>query len=202
MSKFVSYRVFIGMILLGYVMPWLWVSNHAVAFNAYDFAEWVSLFPSERGTAFLTGSLLLRFHVVLCLMLLMLGTTWQWRSVFLIIGMALLLPPAEILQTPNDPNFQQQFILAILAVILPIASALYLNRNRASYPIGVIGISVIGLGLALGGVFNGVSLAQSYNLFTTIGAGFLIVITGYMLLLGWAWKQKQNGVVTYPILLA
>ncbi len=185
--------------LLGYCLPWLANPGISLSLNAYDLAEWTSLHPLVRDASipFMT-TLLLRLPLV-CLGLLIALGTFHTRPVMrltlmLIIAIALLPPLEYFTQATSDPNYRQQFVLALITGLIGIIllSSELLHIKRAIFIVsGLIGClaSFIGLIQADG-------LMQGFGLATQIGFGGFVSIFafgGILLTTPFIFKSKQGG---------
>jgi hypothetical protein len=110
---------FVGVI--SFSMPFWGSQPASLQFNTYDLSEWATLSPETLNI--LTGlniAFMLRLALVgtilqLLLTLLRFDIPRQWYLVIAFIGGVLLLPPMELfVQSHNDPNYRQQFMLAII----------------------------------------------------------------------------------------
>jgi hypothetical protein len=168
--------------LLAYSLPWVMNPGIGLTFGAYDLAEWASLHPAVRNSAlpFLT-SLLLRLPFA-CLSLIIashvLAGKTRLRLLFLLLASIALLTPFEFFtQYRDDPNYRQQFILALATCLIGLAlSGNYLRRFARSA--GVL-IAVIGTVASFWGLIQGYSLMRSFDLPTRIGFGGFAFIAVY-----------------------
>jgi hypothetical protein len=124
--------------LVGYALPWTLTPGAATRFNGYDLAEWMSLHPASGGeTPMLLTSLLLR--VPLALLGVAAASNGAQRAAFahrvtwMLIALALavaLVPPLEILDDPNNPNYRQQLMIAVGTLIAGLVVWLPPLRRR------------------------------------------------------------------------
>lgn len=126
-------RFFVAFVLLifaiaAYSLPWIVNPSSGLSLGADDLAEWTSLHPQVRAAApSLLTPLLLRLPLVclaVCfafsLRLSSYGALRWWLTVA-VIGLLFLfcLPPLEFfVNARRDPNYLQQFILAVALLAL------------------------------------------------------------------------------------
>jgi hypothetical protein len=97
----------------------------SLTFGAYDLAEWTSLHPAVRSVEpALVMTLMLRLVPALLVIGLAAWTSLKRGSVpWWLAGLAVLaaagglLPPFEFIANTGDPNYRQQFIVALIALI-------------------------------------------------------------------------------------
>jgi hypothetical protein len=108
--------------LVTYTLPWVINSGVSLSLGAYDLAEWSSLHPAVRASnpPFL-ATFLLRFPLA-CLGVIaaLMASKRRWPKLTASILIALaLLPPVEFFtQYRDDPNYRQQFALALLVLLV------------------------------------------------------------------------------------
>lgn len=164
--------------MIGCLIPWVITPAHSLNMGAYDLAEWTSLHPLVRQTLpFLWTTLLLRLPLALLSVLLAshVGTAFSRLVGFGIIAVTAiaLLPPIEFFTTyRDDPNYQQQFILTILAIIM--GSLLVAWQNKYLQRILPTLLSLLGCLSALVGLYQAYGLLLGFSLPTSIGFGGLI----------------------------
>lgn len=167
------------------LLPWVTHPTAALTSNAYDLAEWASIFPAVRSEPLLLTALLLRLPLV--------GAAWWvagWKAssqrtayilslqgaVVVVIAVA-LLPPFEFLTSGRgDPNYQQQALLAAAALIGGLAILWWRSRAHHDAPLRLLsaGALVIGAGAGLWGTAQALSLWQSVGITASIGAGGIV----------------------------
>ena len=92
--------------------------------------------------------------------------------VILLITVA-LLPPLEILDYPNDPNYQQQALVAGIALVGGFIGVSGIVRRVDS---GLrVGISVAGTAAVLIGLSKAYQLMQGFNLPVSVGLGGVLL---------------------------
>jgi hypothetical protein len=193
-----------ALFLLGcaaYSLPWLANHSTGLSFGAYDLAEWASLHPAVRGAnPTLLASFLLRLPLaclgLLCFIGLYRENLWL-RLIFLaLIGIALLPPLEFFTQYRDDPNYRQQFFLAVSTVLFGILSMSLVRRDYIR-PL-VIALVLIGAISSLWGLLQGYSLMTAFNLTTRISFGGIALLaiyalTGFVLLRGFQPSSKQGN---------
>lgn len=117
-----------GLYLIMYSLPWISNPGRSLSLGAYDLAEWSSLHPTVKATTPpLLTCFLIRFPLV--------GLAWivgfhskdlitkpmllpLVHTITVVLIAISLLPPLEFFTIASgDPNYQQQFVLAIAASI-------------------------------------------------------------------------------------
>jgi len=182
----VTYLLII-IILGGYVLPWIIAPSAPLSLNAYDLAEWASLHPSQPNTTPpLIIPLLLRLQLVIVTLLIALYARTdiqRWIALILVALLAVAqLPPLEFLISERDNiNYQQQFILATLSLL--IGGGLVVRKPQRLTPI--ISIALVSMGIITS--FSGLQQAQElYTLSSqeyVSGSGGVIVIIAYSIIL-------------------
>ena len=118
--------ILIGL-LVAYSLAWSYVTTiSGFTNNATDLAEWISIHPTVRGDSLMLTPLLLRLPLVLVVWWFVLAQAGRGASLFTLVVITLLavalMPPFEFLTSARgDPNYQQQFGLAICAFVGGIA---------------------------------------------------------------------------------
>jgi hypothetical protein len=164
--------------VLGYLLPWVITPSNSLSIGAYDLAEWTSLHPIVRQTLpFLWTTLLLRLPLAILGVLLAsyVGSAFSRLVGFGIIVLTAiaLLPPIEFFTTyRDDSNYQQQFVLTVLVLI--IGSLLVGWQNKYLQRILPVLLSLLGCLSALVGLVQGYGLLRGFDLPTSIGYGGLI----------------------------
>ncbi len=184
----------IAVMLVCYLLPWVINPGVSLTLGGYDLGEWTSLLDAVRGEQPpLLTSFLLRLPLALfALMISFAALTppllfrrggWGVRSslggeaislkilkiVLILLITTALLPPLEILDTPNDPNYRQQVLLSMIALIggmIGISGGL-----RRFHRLISIGICVVGVLAILIGLTNAINLMRGFGLPVTLGAG-------------------------------
>ena len=165
--------------IMAYCIPWLTNAGAGLTFGAYDLAEWASLHPAVRSsTPPLITSLFLRLPLA-CFGVIIATMLWERspgkRVAFLLLIGITLLPPLEFFtQYRDDPNYQQQFALA-LATILVGAAMLMLHSAKWTKAI-LVGCALIGGVSGLLGLTQSFQLMRGVGLNTEMGSGGLLFI--------------------------
>lgn len=178
----------LGLVIVGYILPWLSGSGAALSFHAYDLAEWTALMPASSAetppllTAFLLRLPLLCIGVISAVFSLH-QRGWA-RAAFIGVWLALAganLPPFEFLARPDNPNYRQQAALAGLtlaaggAVMLPFATRTIKTKWS------VIIAAAAGAAAALIGLARGHALLSDYGLDLRGGVGGVSCAAGFIL---------------------
>lgn len=184
-------------ILLGWCLPWLSTPGVSLSFNAYDLAEWTSLNPVVRSA---NPTLLLTLLLRLPLPCLALAVIWLIRNPILrliIVGVIALalLPPLEFFTGAGaDPNYQQQFALAIASLILGLL-AFVKPLQKARLWI-VIALLLLGLVGSLVGLLQTLHLMEDFKVPVQVGIGGVLTLIGLLLLTAQVislWTKEKAG---------
>jgi hypothetical protein len=163
--------------LVSYNLPLVFSVGAGLTFGGYDLAEWSSLHPIVRTSQpFMLTALLLRLPVV--------GLAWilagmpfipRWARTFAIIGIGIaLLPPLEFFtQYRDDPNYQQQMVLALLAVSALFPVWRIANASRTGHLIGWL-VPLITLISLIIGCQQAHSYMQAFRLPVSIGGSVVL----------------------------
>src|SRR5262249_44393121 len=178
--------------LVGYYLPWVWHPAAALTANAYDLAEWANLHPAVRnGSTPMLAPFLLRFDLagiaLLCALRAARATTRSGRWLYGVLSFVLaitLLPPIDFFRSAgDDPNYRQQFYLAVgtffaLAIIVSLWRKAILPRYQvileALLALATLVAAIMGEGLAFGEI-------RSLQIDVTPGGGVLVFVV-FMLL--------------------
>jgi hypothetical protein len=172
--------------VLAFYLPWITNPAAALTFNAYDLAEWTSLRPDVRGGAIpLLAPLLLR--AVLGLIALLFGLRalnhagWQrWLYAALALALAItLLPPLDFFRGAfDDPNYRQQFGLAVGTLIGLVALAALAGGKLSALTQQRIeaGIAVLAIASALAGEILAQGVVRSLNIPAPMGVGLVVIV--------------------------
>ncbi len=167
--------------LAAYLLPWNVSAINALTLGAYDLAEWLSLHPATHPLRI--PSLLLRVQLVLITWLFALHFTaqpawrrWFWMLMILVLSIA-QLPPLDFLARPNDPNQQQQFVLAALSLVGAFVWFWVAHRLQKRWIILMLGMS--GVATAAMGAIQGQALIQQYAADSTPGIGMPLLLLCY-----------------------
>ena len=163
----------------GYLLPWVITPAQSLSMGAYDLAEWTSLHPAVRQTLpFLWTTLALRVPLAILGILLAayIASTFH-RTLFALaivfITAIALLPPLEFFTVyRDDPNYQQQFFLALLTLLIGfIMTMRYDKWLQRTLPVL---LSLIGCLSAAIGLYQGYVLMRGFDLPTNVGYGGVI----------------------------
>lgn len=184
--------------IMAYTLPWLVNPGIGLTFGAYDLAEWASLHPEVRDDGLLTA-LLLRIPL-LCLTILAAFNSAvvfsvRWFLGFVLVGLLVItaLPPFEFLtESRNDPNYQQQFILTMVAgfgAVIGLSGLLRRFKPIISIIIAIIGIIAGGIGL-----LNAHDLMVGFSMPIALGWGVFGLVVA---LLGVIWLNVMDVISRY-----
>jgi hypothetical protein len=183
--------------LAAYCLPWLTNPGVGLSFGAYDLAEWSSLHPAVRsGNPMLLTSFLLRLPLAtfgLIVGAIIFKKNIALRVIFVVLVAIALLPPLEFFtQYRDDPNYQQQFTLAILTAIVGLGSIAIRSRRWDAILWAIC--AMIGAISGLAGLIQGYNLMQGFELPTALGLGgigFILLNLGVGALILWG-KQPVH----------
>jgi hypothetical protein len=172
--------------LVAYCLPWLVNPGISLTYGVYDLAEWTSLHPVVRASSpALLLTLLLRLPLICVAGVIVFSRIQKTLRVILIIIITVaLLPPLEFFtQYPDDPNYRQQFALALTTLILgSIGLSDYLRRWHSIIRIAA---SITGAVTSIWGLARAYSLMKDFMLPVQIGPGgvaFAVICAVYGLL--------------------
>jgi hypothetical protein len=111
--------------LILYFVPWVDGGSASLTFGAYDLAEWTSLHPAVR---FVEPALVMTLLLRLVPALLVIGLAawaslwrgsgrWWLTGLTVLVAAGGLLPPFEFIANTGDPNYRQQFVVALITLI-------------------------------------------------------------------------------------
>lgn len=175
MTHRLLFWLLIGLALISYSLPWVVTPGISTSPGAYDLAEWASLHPAARSaTPALLTSFLLRLPLALLALIVAIAderTATSWIRVLVAAALALaLLPPLEFFtQYQDDPNYRQQFALALLA--LTGSGAALTGRLRRWNHRLVSGFALTGAVTALWGISLGYQMLLDFQLPVMFGLG-------------------------------
>ncbi len=185
---------------LSFFVPWAWHSDAALSPAARELAEWTTLLPQIRsGAPALFPSFLLRASLTMLAVLWgthahFTASKWGrlWRQFAALLLALLLLPPPDFLSSAQaDPNYQQQFVLSLSAIIA-ISLLVIFDRKlprAAAYGIGVSGAVLAAL-LGGAGLAAGIDSLNSLKVAIVPGPGGLLFISFVVILAaveGFSW---------------
>ena len=175
--------LFVVALLLAYVSPWLVGPGAALSFGGYDLAEWASLPPGVRSQSPpLIASFLLRFPLAAITLMLAfaapyrrLSAGWLMVAAGMLILIAAQLPPPEFLTSArNDPNYGQQFTLALISLVggvvgLAAAPAFWRSLFAAVW-------AAVGAVVSVAGVLSAHELIAAYGIQVRTGAAAYVFV--------------------------
>ncbi len=98
---------------------------------------------------------------------------WVLPVVAILLITAALLPPLEILDSPNDPNYQQQALVAGIALVGGLIGVSGIVQRVAT--VVMVGIGVVGAAAIVGGLGKAYSLMQGFSLPVSVGTGGVLL---------------------------
>lgn len=166
--------------LLFYSLPWVVNTGASLTLTAYDLAEWTSLYPQVRfGEPALWQPFFLRFSPALLTWIVVAGLNSQrgsgvWWAALGGVGLmsVALLPPVEFVFNTGDPNYRQQFLIAVLTLVAGVALLalpISLRIRRVMVVVGIVALIVV----SLAGWHSSVELLRGLQLSAEVGAGVL-----------------------------
>lgn len=181
-SSFVYFCVILG--LVGYALPWIVTPTAPLTLGAYDLAEWASLHPSQLTTSpALIVPLLLRVQLVIITLIIALSAQTDKLRIIAVIAIIPLsiaqLPPLEFLTiATSNINYQQQFILATISLVIGLILIKYKPTQYVPY------IIVLLVGAGIISTIAGVQQAQSLYMMSlqenSLGMGVIIMCVAYL----------------------
>ena len=187
--------------LVAYYLPW--ISHQAAAFslNAYDLAEFTSIYPAVRSasipylTPFLLRAVMAGLALLFGIRALKAETNWgRWGYAILALWLAItLLPPLDFFRGGwDDPNHRQQFGLSIgtLLVLVGLAGARARGLScRWLTRLEVAIIMLTGIGAIVGEILA-LNVFRSLRIPSPIGVG-AVALVGCLALAGLAKTGAQ-----------
>lgn len=190
--------------LIAYTLPWIVNPGAGLSMGADDLAEWASLHPQVRlQSPSLLTSLLLRVPLI-CLAAIIgfhlpsstfSKVGWWFRIALTCIIAGFMLPPMEFsLSSWNDPNYRQQFILAVIALILGISGI----TLKTVFPRAVISTTavIVGIVASIAGLEQSNALMIDLVLPAQRGSGAFIFCI--LLLCSGITEIKKRVTIGYP----
>ena len=160
--------------LLAIFLPWSSGTNAALVLNAWDLAEWSSLHPLSRNA---DPALAVSFGLRALPLFLLALTLWRAgmpillrAALAVLVAVALLPPPHYFFTDLADPNYQQQLLLSIAALVVGLVSAwrsVWLLWLQIVLPLMALVMAWSSLSAAL-------DLQRSLELETGPGVGFAL----------------------------
>ncbi|MBZ0293721.1 MAG: hypothetical protein K8L99_14225 [Anaerolineae bacterium] len=140
--------------------------------------------------------LLLRLPLVFIVLLVVFNTGIpRWlRAIIAGIGVIALLPPFEFLSSLSDPNYQQQFALAVITFVFGAIGLTDRLRSGVALVVLLIGL----VGVSLWGNISAYNMMVAYRLPVQYGlGGVLLTVFGLVHLL-WIAKRGSYTVRELP----
>lgn len=168
--------------LLGYLLPWAVASSAPMTLNAFDLAEWTSLYPAQRHTdPPLLAPLLLRAQLVILTVIFALTASGRPGKAITAAAVLLLalaqLPPFEYVYDIANLNYQQQFGLALVSLIGGLLATLARNWRLAR--ILLIGLAAVGIVSVYAGVSQAFDVLRQLQVIASVGLGPWLLIASY-----------------------
>ncbi|NJL56865.1 hypothetical protein HC928_18215 [bacterium] len=146
-------------------------------------------------TPALLSSLLLRLPALLLVWMLVCAEdgrplrsqSWWATALLALLGVVTLLPPLEFVSDVNargDANYQQQFIIALAALVGGLTGLSGILHRWANLLWGVLGI--IGVVSSLWGALRVVALLRGFGVDTVLGPGLWLTCLLFTLVSGTA----------------
>ena len=168
--------------LLGYLLPWAVASSAPMTLNAFDLAEWTSLYPAQRHTdPPLLAPLLLRAQLVILTVIFALTASGRPGKAITAAAVLLLalaqLPPFEYVYDIANLNYRQQFGLALVSLIGGLLATLASKRRLAR--ILLIGLAAVGIVSVYAGVSQAFDVLRQLQVIASVGLGPWLLIASY-----------------------
>jgi hypothetical protein len=187
---------------IAYYLPWI-TSKGVLNIGARDLAEWASLYPATGfNSSPLTTALLLRIPGACLAIILSVSAparhyqSWRWQTAVFLTGLLIIsiLPPLEFFGTQShNPNYQQQFILTIVALVGSLLGIFWGFGNYKWVALSIL--SVIGIIVSSIGLIQGVDLLRRLDLEIHAGIGLAgtLISYGVIALLSVTAQLKQGN---------
>ncbi|NPV67207.1 MAG: hypothetical protein HPY64_08695 [Anaerolineae bacterium] len=169
-------------------LPWLWHPAAALSPQVFDLAEWTSLVPEIRNRPVaLLPSLLLRSSVALLAVAIWLAAVGRQdhhqvtciQGAIAVCLTLMLLPPADFFLTAQeDPNYRQQFWIALVAVGIMVAAIVSRPRLAAWIPRLAAVALFLGAACAIAGLIASAPLTTTLGVSMRLGAGIFLYVLG------------------------
>ena len=187
--------LFIG--LVGYFLPWVLTPASSLSLGAYDLAEWSSIHPVVRLTIpFLWTAVALRIPLAVLGIFIAayIHKTFYSKSIaiicLLIVAIS-LFPPLEFFTTyRDDPNYRQQFLLALSTVIVGILAIIWQLKQFKNTLF--IALSILGVMSSMIGLYQAQNLMHDFHLPISVGSGGLITSIA-LVAMGYLYITKQSS---------
>ncbi|MEP7286205.1 MAG: hypothetical protein ABI947_10605 [Chloroflexota bacterium] len=176
--------------LIAYYLPWVYHKTAALTANAYDLAEWVSIYPTVRGgNPPLLDPFLLRGAMAgLALLFALRAARGGWlRWLYIVLSLLLvitLLPPLDFFRNAgDDPNYRQQFIISLATLIGDAAIWWIYTQRRHWLPRLEIVVLLLTVIAAIVGEVLALDIERLLGLNVTIGGGVVVFVASLMVVL-------------------
>ncbi len=198
-SQYILANLPIALLLISWLacyLAWVATKGAGLSVNLYDLAEWMSLDPIVRAsnppllTTFVLRAVPGLIAVALVNGLAAWGSRplrWSLRGLALLIGIG-LLPPFDFFRGESaNPNYHQQFSVAIVTCI-----AVLIGWWRPTRPIGWISAGLTAIG-GCAGMYLSLRQYTALSLSAGIGIGAPVTIAGVLvaLLIGVVTGRKE-----------
>jgi hypothetical protein len=195
-SRVLIRQILIVLAIIACLIPWVVTPGTSLTLNTYDLAEWASLTPMAHNTTpILLTPLLLRLPLSLTALLVVLSFKNHKlvQLLVVVITSIALMPPFEfVTRASDDPNYRQQFALAILTFLAGIA-VMRLTNNHVKQWMGIT-LAVAAILAGGWGLSQAYAFMQQYNLPVNLGLGaFVFVIAlAVMITVDWVSQTKTR----------
>lgn len=171
--------------LVCYSLPGITTPGASLSMGAYDAAEWASLHPLVRGgSPPLVTSLLLRLPLVCTAFFAGLSSRqplrWLHGLSVALIAVALMPPLEFFTQASADPNYRQQFALAVVATT---SGMLGTNRHiqKWRFSLSIAG-ALLGAGAYLVGMTQVNQLLSEFKVPVQVGWSSIVFAAAFLIL--------------------
>lgn len=190
--------------LIAYYLPWLSNRSAALSANAYDLAEWVSIYPPVRNGDGTLPPLVAPF--LLRAVLGGLGILFGWgtlrtripllqRVIFgamsVILAITLLPPPEFFRGGWDDPNYRQQFWLALCTLAILGVGLIFRNRD-VWLRIGQLVVAVLCSIMAVIGETLALNVVRALGVSAPIGIGVILMVGCLLLVSVSTWRSPSG----------
>lgn len=187
-NTFPSAILFLAIILVANLLPWVVLKSSSLTLGAYDLAEWATLHPVVRANnPTLLVSLLLRLTVPLTIIILAASLTSSYtqrilKAALIILLSISLMPPLEFFrQASGDPNLRQQFGIAIGTFFLASGIS-FVHNNNQRRTISILA-AILAISCAFWGWSQSYQLIEGFQLTPEIGGGIIFFLLVYLVFL-------------------
>ena len=202
-NKLLKHWPWLPIALIAYYLPWVWHPTAALTANAYDLAEWVSIHPAVRnGDPPLVAPFFLRSLLggiaLLCGLSAVCARKWWGHWLYgapaVILAITLLPPPDFFRGAGGDPNYRQQFGLAV-GTLIALLAIFGLRRRFARFSALLEAVIVLAvLIVACVGEVLALRVVQSLGIAVTLGGGIIVLFVGLLPMLITAVQEWRGHV--------